>query len=214
MTSLVSKLQLYVQQVNETIEDTSQEILYTLPSVIKDVQNLQAQASALKSSICDVEREISVVQDETSTGIGRLEYLDNLKTQLQVAKQGLQESDSWGAFTTELEDLLERNDITTACDKLSALQQSLIAQKSLPGQVERTQQVEDFKNRLEALASIPVVQSFTSGNLEDAKKYVRIFESMDRSKQLKHYYRSVQKSNLQRQWAEIIELAENSNSDR
>lgn len=203
-----------MQQVNEKIEDTSQEILCTLPSVIKDVQNLQAQARTLKSSISDVEREISAVQEETSSGIERLEYLDNLKTQLQVAKQGLQESDSWGALTTELEDLLERNDIMTACDKLTALQQSLIAQKSLPGQVERTQQVEDFKNRLEALASIPVVQSFTSGNLDDAKKYVKIFESMDRSKQLKHYYRSVQKSNLQRQWSEIVELAENSNSDR
>ncbi|XP_063700773.1 conserved oligomeric Golgi complex subunit 7-like [Culicoides brevitarsis] len=214
VTSLVSKLQLYVQQVNEKIEDTSQEILYSLPSIMKDVQNLQGQAVTLKSSISEVEREIAAVQEETSSGIDRLEYLDNLKTQLQIAKQGLQESDSWGALTTELEDLLERNDITTACDKLMALQQSLIAQKSLPGQVERTQQVEDFKNRLEALASIPVVQSFTSGNLDDAKKYVKIFDSMDRSKQLKHYYRSVQKSNLQRQWAEILELAENSNSDR
>lgn len=196
--------------MNEKIEDTSHEILCNLPSVA----TLQAEATSLKLSISEVEREIAAVQEETSTGIQRLEYLDNLKGQLQVAKQGLQESDSWGALTTELEDLLERNDIMTACDKLVALQQSLIAQKSLPGQVERTQQVEDFKNRLEALASIPVVQSFTSGNLEDAKKYVKIFQSMERSKQLKHYYRSVQKSNLQRQWAEILELAENSNSDR
>lgn len=214
VTSLVSKLQLYVQQVNEKIEDTSQEILCSLPTVVKDVQHLQAETAALKRSISDVEREIATVQDETSCGIQRLEYLDNLKVQLQVAKQGLQESDSWGALTTELEDLLERNDIMTACDKLLALQQSLIAQKSLPGQVERTQQVEDFKNRLEALASIPVVQSFTSCNLEDAKKYVKIFKNMDRSKQLTQYYRSVQKSNLQRQWAEIVELAENANSDR
>uniref|UniRef100_A0A336LM73 Conserved oligomeric Golgi complex subunit 7 n=1 Tax=Culicoides sonorensis TaxID=179676 RepID=A0A336LM73_CULSO len=214
VNSLVSKLMLYVQQVNEKIEETSQDILCSLPSVIKDVQNLQIEASTLKNSISEVEREISIVQDETSTGIERLEYLDNLKNQLQIAKQGLQESDSWGALTTELEDLLERNDIMSACNKLMALQQSLIAQKSLPGQVERTQQVEDFKNRLEALASIPVVQSFTSGNLDEAKKFVQIFKSMDRSKQLTQYYRSVQKSNLQRQWTEIIELAENSNSDR
>lgn len=214
VSSLVGKLQLYVQQVNEKIEDTSQNILYDLPSIVKDVQNLQNEAMILKNSISEVEKQIATVQEETGSDLDRLEYLDNLKIQLQVAKQGLQESDCWGVLTSELEDLLERNDILNACDKLFALQSSLAAQRALPGQVERTQQVEDFKNRLEALASIPVVQNFTSGNIEESKKFVKIFKTMERFKQLTQYFRSVQKTNLQRQWVEIIETAENTNSER
>lgn len=83
----------------------------------------------------------------------------------QIAKEGLQESDGWGRLTSELEDLFERNDITNICEKLNALQKSLLAQSGLSGQQEREFQVDGFKNRLEALASPAVVQSFMSNDI-------------------------------------------------
>lgn len=189
MASMVSKLQLYVQQVNSSIEDTSQQILSDLPQIVDEVQLLQVNATSLKSSISHVEKEIAKVQNETGDGLQRLEHLDNLKTKLENAKQGLKENDSWDFLLSELEDLLERNDIMNACGKLNALQGSLVAQRNLPGQVERSQQVEDLKNRLEAIASIPVVKNFTSGNLEESKKFVKIFQDMERFEQLTQYYR-------------------------
>jgi len=78
------------------------------------------------------------------------------------------------------------------CDKLIALQKSLHAQEQLPGHAERQTQVEDFKNRLEALASPSVVQCFAEGNTEQAKHYVQIFTSIQRLPQLQQYYRAVQ----------------------
>lgn len=82
-----------------------------------------------------------------------------------MAKQGIQESDGWGRLTSDLEELLERNDIIKACEKLQSLQLSLIAQKGLPGQLDRESQVEGFKNRIEALTSPAVVQCFTTGDI-------------------------------------------------
>lgn len=75
------------------------------------------------------------------------------------------ESDGWGRLTSELEDLLERSDLLNARDKLQSLQKSLAAQTGLAGQSERDAQVEGFKNRMEALASPGVVQSFTTGDI-------------------------------------------------
>lgn len=66
-------------------------------------------------------------------------------------------------MTTELDELIEHSKIAEACNKLQALQKSLLAQVGLPHQSEREDQVEDFKNRLEALASPEVVQSFQTG---------------------------------------------------
>lgn len=83
----------------------------------------------------------------------------------KVAKEGLQESDGWGRLTSELEDLFERNDITNVCEKLNALQKSLMAQSGLSGQQEREAQVDGFKNRLEALASPAVVQAFMTNDI-------------------------------------------------
>lgn len=68
-------------------------------------------------------------------------------------------------MTSELEDLLERSDLLNARDKLQSLQKSLAAQFGLAGQSERDAQVEGFKNRMEALASPGVVQSFTTGDI-------------------------------------------------
>lgn len=90
---------------------------------------------------------------------------------LQVAKEGLQESDGWGRLITELEDLFEQNDIQNACEKLKSLQKSLVAQAGLPGQSERESQLEGFKNRLEALASPAVVQCFTNSDSSKEKLF-------------------------------------------
>lgn len=113
----------------------------------------------------EVQNDITDVQRETGDCMQNLERLDCLKTKLQICKQGLQESDGWGRLTSELEDLLERSDLINAREKLLFLQRSLAAQIGLSGQSEREAQVEGFKNRMEALASPGVVQSFTSGDI-------------------------------------------------
>lgn len=181
---------------------------------MKDAQNLNSEAKALRETMTSVQSEIEKVQKDTGDCMSNLERLDSLKSKLQIAKVGLQESDGWGRLTSQLEDLLEKSDLMLACDKLGSLQNSLAAQKGLAGQSERENQIEGFKNRLEALASPSVVQSLTTGDVEQSKKFVVIFTNMDRCPQLTQYYRTVQKSLLQRHWSEITELSENSGSTR
>lgn len=68
--------------------------------------------------------------------------------------------------------------------------------------------MEDFKNRLEALASPFVVKGFTDGDMEVSKKYVKIFDIMQRSPQLLQYYRTVQKNQLSARWCDLTEFTE------
>lgn len=139
---------------------------------MKDAQHLQSEVISLRTKMTEVQSEICQVQEETGACMSNLERLDSLKTKLQLAKQGLQESDGWGKLVAELEDLFERNDLIKICEKLDSLQKSLAAQEGLPGQSDRESQVEGFKNRLEALASPAVVQCFTVG---DAGKQIFLF---------------------------------------
>lgn len=124
----------------------------------------------------------------------------------------MQESDGWGKLVAELENFFEQNDVIHACEKLEALQKSLIAQVGLPGQSERETQIEWFKNRLEAFSSTAVVQCFSNGDIEQSKCYVKIFSSIGRSSQLIQYYSKIQKNNIQNQWTEKVELNQNSSS--
>lgn len=93
--SLVMKLQLYVQQVNTALEETSQQVLASLPRILRDTKNLQQEALVLKQKMVTVKDEIIKIEHETGKSINTLEKLDRVKTQLYEAKQGLHESDNW-----------------------------------------------------------------------------------------------------------------------
>lgn len=84
MSSLVSKLQLYVQQVNSALEDTSQQVLGGLPKIMKDAHSLQNDANDLRKRMSEVQNEIAQVQKETGNCMSNLERLDALKMKLQV----------------------------------------------------------------------------------------------------------------------------------
>lgn len=59
--SMVTKLQLYVQQVNGALEETSQSVLSSLPRILRDTQLLQQEAIALQDKMVVVKQEIANV---------------------------------------------------------------------------------------------------------------------------------------------------------
>ncbi|KAJ8969531.1 hypothetical protein NQ314_001714 [Rhamnusium bicolor] len=93
--SLVMKLQLYVQQVNNALEETSQQVLASLPKIMRDTKNLQQEALVLKEKMAIVRDEIEKIEHDTGKSINTIERLDSLKNKLYLAKQGLHESDNW-----------------------------------------------------------------------------------------------------------------------
>ncbi|XP_064550815.1 conserved oligomeric Golgi complex subunit 7 [Drosophila montana] len=204
--SYVAKLQLYVQQVNYAVEESSQQVVASMPRIAKEAATLQCDVAALQQKMSAMRQEVAAVQEETGDCMATLERLNTLQTKLQAAKESLQESDGWGNLLAELEDCFERNDMKGVCLKLTALQKSLQAQEQLPGHAERQTQVEDFKNRLEAMASPSLVQCFAESSLAQAQRHVEIFSSIQRLPQLQQYYRAVQKNMLQQQWKQTLEL--------
>ena len=87
-----------------------------------------------------------------------------------------------------------------------SLQKSLNVQEDLSGHAERQNQVEDFKNRFEALSSPMLVQCFAEGNIIQASQYVTFFASIKSLPQLFQYYRAVQKNSLQQKWKQLLDL--------
>lgn len=61
VSSLVMKLQLYVQQVNGALEETSQSVLSSLPRILRDTQLLQQETLALREKMVTVKQEIAKV---------------------------------------------------------------------------------------------------------------------------------------------------------
>ncbi|CAK9812034.1 Conserved oligomeric Golgi complex subunit 7 [Anthophora plagiata] len=211
VSSLVMKLQLYVQQVNGALEETSQSVLSSLPRVLRDTQLLQQEALALREKMVVVKHEIEKVEKGTASSMVTLERIDRIKTNLQTAKQGLHEADNWSVLANDVEEVFESGDIEAIANKLFSMQKSLAMLVNVVDYEDKKLQLEGLKNRLEAMASPKLVQAFTAANLEQSKVYVDIFNKMERLPQLLKYYHNCLKVSLGQEWRRTIELAQDEN---
>ncbi|KAF3427948.1 hypothetical protein E2986_06079, partial [Frieseomelitta varia] len=211
VSSLVMKLQLYVQQVNGALEETSQSVLSSLPRVLRDTQLLQQEALALREKMIAVKQEIEKVEKDTASSMATLEKIDKIKTDLQTAKQGLHEADNWSILANDVEEVFESGDVEAIANKLFSMQKSLAMLINVIDYEDKKLQLEGLKNRLEAMASPKLVQAFTAANLEESKIYVDIFNKMERLPQLLKYYHNCLKVSLGQEWRRTIELAQDEN---
>lgn len=111
INTYVTKLQLYVQQVNYSLEECSQKVVANVPRILKDAATLQDNVMKLQQRMSVMSQEVAQVQDETGDCMATLERLNSRQINLQKAKESLQESDGWGNLITELEDHFEKSDL-------------------------------------------------------------------------------------------------------
>lgn len=206
VNTMVKKLQLYVQQVNSALEDTSQQVLQSLPRIIRDSEMLHQEALLLQEKMKLIKEEIAKVEKDTGESMATLEKIDRVKTELQVAKEALHEADNWTVLATDIEEVFETRNIEQIANKLVSMQQSLSILANAADYEDRKLQLEGLKNRLEAIASPQLVQAFTSGSVEQSRKFVYIFSAMERLPQLLKYYHKCQKGSLCQQWRCLVEV--------
>lgn len=180
--SLVMKLQLYVQQINTALEDASQQVFMSLPKIIRDTQNLQEEGMLLQEKMGWVKNQITIIEKDTGDSMKVIENLDSIKTKLELARQGLHESDNWTVFgrlkyskiyysiinvvlVNELEEMFDSKNIENISVKIVSMQQSLKLLVNVHDYEDRKLQLEGLKNRLEALVSPLIVQAFTTNNI-------------------------------------------------
>ncbi|CAG9855604.1 unnamed protein product [Phyllotreta striolata] len=204
--SLVMKLQLYVQQLNNALEDTSQQVLASLPKIMRDANNLKQEALILKQKMAAVKAEIEKIEHDTGQSINTIEQLDSMQNKLISAKQGLHESDNWTVLVNDLEDVFDSKNIEAISNKILGMQTSLKLLVNVADYENRKMQLEGLKNRLEAIASPSIVQAFNSLNTEQTQIYVNIFMSMERLPQLIKYYEKCQKDALLKKWRNQLEI--------
>nr|CAI5835944.1 unnamed protein product [Callosobruchus analis] len=204
--SLVTKLQLYVQQLNTTLEQTSQQVLSSLPKIMRDTTSLQQEAVTLKQKMATVKSEIERIEYDTGKSIDTIEKLDSLMNRLNMAKQGLHESDNWTVLVNDLEEVFDTKNIEAISSKIMSMQNSLKLLMNISDYEDRKLQLEGLKNRLEAIASPSVVQAFNTSNLEQSQLYIKIFGSIGRTAQLIKYYHKCQKDVLLKKWRDQLEL--------
>lgn len=204
-SSLVMRLQLAIQEVNSALEETSQQVVGSLPRVLRDVESLGHEVSVLKNQMNSVRQDIEKVEHNTAASMQTLVKLDTLKGRMVATSQALREADNWTTLSTDIEEVMESGDVEAIAEKLVGLQNCLSILTHVPDYEERAAHLEGLKVRLEALASPHIVAAFTNHNLEESVKYARLLRSLGRVSQLESYYHKCEMGQLAASWRGGVE---------
>lgn len=201
--TLVMKLQLFIQEVNNSIEESSNQALQNMPRVLRDVEALKQEASFLKDQMVLVKEDIKKFEQDTVQSMQVLVEIDQVKSRMQLAAEALQEADKWSTLSADIEETFKTQDLAVISSKLTSMQNSLAMLVDTPDYSEKCVHLEALKNRLEALASPQIVATFNSMSMDQAKLFVKVFTEIDRMPQLLAYYYKCHKGQLVSMWQDI-----------
>lgn len=204
-STLVMKLQLFIQEVNNSIEESSNQALQNMPRVLRDIEAVKQEASFLKDQMILVKEDIRRFEQDTVQSMQVLVEIDQVKSRMQLAADALQEADKWSTLSADIEETFKTQDVAVISSKLAAMQGSLAMLVDTPDYSEKCVQLEALKNRLEALASPQIVSTFNSMSTDQAKVFVRVFTEMDRMPQLLAYYYKCHKGQLLNIWESLCQ---------
>ncbi|XP_041733045.1 conserved oligomeric Golgi complex subunit 7 [Coregonus clupeaformis] len=201
--TLVVKLQLFIQEVNNAIEESSNQALQNMPRVLRDGEALKQEASFLKEQMVLVKEDIRKFEQDTVQSMQVLVELDQVKSRMHLASDALQEADKWSTLSADIEETFKTQDMAVISSKLTAMQNSLAMLVDTPDYSEKCVHLEALKNRLEALASPQIVATFNSMSIDQAKLFVKVFTEIDRMPQLLAYYYKCHKGQLVSVWQDL-----------
>uniref|UniRef100_A0A8C4R186 Conserved oligomeric Golgi complex subunit 7 n=1 Tax=Eptatretus burgeri TaxID=7764 RepID=A0A8C4R186_EPTBU len=204
-STLVMKLQLFMQEVNNSIEDISNQAMQSLPRVLRDVESVRQEAATLAKQMALVKEDIRKVEQDTSQSMKVLVEIDKVKSRMQAASEALHVADKWSTLSAEIEGVFKLQDVVVIAEKLTGLQSSLCMLEDTPDFSEKCVHLETLKNRLEAIASTQIVSAFTSKSVDQSRMFVKIFSDIDRMPQLLAYYFKYQKAQLLVSWQDMMQ---------
>ncbi|XP_066496653.1 conserved oligomeric Golgi complex subunit 7 [Tiliqua scincoides] len=203
--TLVMKLQLFIQEVNNAVEETSHQALQNMPRVLREVEALRQEATFLKEQMVLVREDIEKLEQDTAQSMQVLVELDHVKSRMQLAAESLQEADKWSTLSADIEETFKTQDVTVISAKLTGLQSSLAVLVDTVDYSEKCLHLEALKNRLEALASPQIVAAFNAQSIDQARVFVKVFTEIDRMPQLLAYYYKCHKAQLLAVWQDLCQ---------
>jgi len=205
-TNLVFKLQLLVQEVNNSLEETAQQMIHNLPKVMRETESLEKDSIVLREQMQNIKQKLNKIENESSKSMQTLISIDIVKKRMQETSKALQEADNWTTLSSDVEEVFLSGDISAIAVKLIGMQNSLEILIDVPDYEQRVQRLEELKDRLESMLEPSIISGFMSQTLDSAHFYVKLFKDMKRMAKLKSYYHKCIKNQILSEWTRIVRL--------
>jgi len=205
--SLIMKLQLSIQELSMSLEDSCQQMLQNVPRIVCELDTVQQESKILQDQMKLVKEDIQKVEQDTAVSMQQLLALDCVKGRVLEASSALKEADNWATLASDVDVVFESGDILAMRSKIVGMQQSLDILRDVPDFKERKSLLETLKDRLEALMSPLVVAALTAESVETVQAHVQVFKDIKRINNIAKRYQECHKIKLLQQWEEFCNMS-------
>lgn len=206
-TTIVAKLQSFIQEVNISLEKTAEQVNQNIPRIAREIEVMQNEAKLLQQQMSSVKGDVMKVEHDSSQSMQMLLKIDHVKSCMQEASKALREADNWTTLSADVEEVFESGDINAIAMKLIGMQNSLEILADVPDYHQRCARLENLKDRLETMISPRLIAAFNSQSLvtDVSLTYMKIFKDIKRLNTLQKHFHNFQKNQLIQQWKQIVE---------
>uniref|UniRef100_A0A915IXC0 Conserved oligomeric Golgi complex subunit 7 n=1 Tax=Romanomermis culicivorax TaxID=13658 RepID=A0A915IXC0_ROMCU len=187
-SNLVMKLQLLIQEVARSLEDTSQQIVHFIPKLNREITVMQQEANLLKSKMLSIERDVQKIEKDTCSTMDSLLHLDEAKSRLLEVEKALKEVDNWVTLVKDIDSIFQSGNAATIFERLLNMQQSLeVFGTKVKDYQERSDFLERLKDQFVIAISPSIINCLTSQDLESAQYFYRMLLRLNRSSDFENY---------------------------
>ncbi|XP_013184331.1 conserved oligomeric Golgi complex subunit 7 [Amyelois transitella] len=206
VANTVTRLQLYMKQLTNSLDETTTQIVTSVPRILQAASALQVDGALLQQRLDSLEKKLQGVEQQTGNSIESLQRIDRLKSRLETAASALREADKWAALATALEEVLEagvptqRDKLAELSEQVAAMTASLEVLSEAPDYDNKRIQLETLYNRLEAAVTPPLIEALTRMDAESTSTYLALFRGMGRAVSVCRCWRRAAAARLANRW--------------
>jgi len=195
---LLIKLENAGQQISKSIEKISNEVVKNIPRVMYDIENIRKDTHAIQENINRVRMDYRKFNTDSSEVIQPMFLLDTIRLRMEETCKLLKEAENWSNLSSEMDEIFDHKEYERAATTLEDAQNSLALLKNSADYEEKRDLLRKYLNRLEAELSPLLLQTIKSKNIQNLRKYQKIFKKIDREREFYNcYFRNVKKEILE-----------------
>lgn len=124
-SNMIYKLQLFIQEINGSLEETAQQVIATLPRLLKEVESLEDDARTIKAELARAKDELAT-DSESAAAIEKLTAMHSIKERMELYYKSAHDSGNGNEVSeSEAPSIKSSENINDIIARISALNQQL-----------------------------------------------------------------------------------------
>eukprot|EP00919_Chromeraceae_sp_WS-2016_P002716 GHVR01006739.1.p1 GENE.GHVR01006739.1~~GHVR01006739.1.p1 ORF type:complete len:317 (+),score=80.79 GHVR01006739.1:35-985(+) len=198
--SISTSLQFKAQELTETLEVVSNQIINILPSFLVDINKIRQQLYYNNDSVSTLQLQVSQVDSSQQESLQSLGEIDLLKSKLISVKDVLTEVSQWDIRIKEMDALLASGSLSQVYTLLNKLKYTANILSNIPEFYQKTKCLDKYYNQLINVCKTKCESLLTSYSIKESEVCIDVLKQINMSHRMHVWLSHEFKSICQRQW--------------